>query len=189
MKVKYIQQYDESDCAPTCLAMISRFYGKKLPISKIREYAKTDKQGTNLYGMIEAGKRIGFDLEGFEVSYDDLEDFNYPLIAHVVNEKGFDHFVIVERKKEDYLFIVDPDKGRYKIKSSDFQKLWTNIILTIDKNENFESETDYPNTRQFFKFNLKGNYTTIFLVVLISLFVNLIGIFSAYFLQLLTDYI
>ncbi|MCA2500422.1 peptidase domain-containing ABC transporter [Staphylococcus xylosus] len=189
MKIKFIQQYDETDCAPTCLAMISKYYGKKLPVSKIREYAKTDKQGTNLFGLIEAGKKIGLSLEGYEACYDDLEDFNYPLIAHVINEKGYDHFVIIEKKKEDTLYIVDPDKGKYKISTTNFQKLWTNIILTVEKNERFNTELDYPSASQFLKDNLKGNYSILFLVVLISLFINLIGILGAFFLQLLTDYI
>lgn len=189
MKIKFIQQYDETDCAPTCLAMISKYYGKKLPVSKIREYAKTDKQGTNLFGLIEAGKKIGLSLEGYEACYDDLEDFNYPLIAHVINEKGYDHFVIIEKKKEDTLYIVDPDKGKYKISTTNFQKLWTNIILTVEKNERFNTESDYPSASQFLKDNLKGNYSILFLVVLISLFINLIGILGAFFLQLLTDYI
>lgn len=181
MKIKFIQQYDETDCAPTCLAMISKYYGKKLPVSKIREYAKTDKQGTNLFGLIEAGKKIGLSLEGYEACYDDLEDFNYPLIAHVINEKGYDHFVIIEKKKEDTLYIVDPDKGKYKISTTNFQKLWTNIILTVEKNERFNTESDYPSASQFLKDNLKGNYSILFLVVLISLFINLIGILGAFF--------
>ena len=36
--------------------MISQFYGKRVSIPRLREYAKTDKLGTNLYGLIQAGK-------------------------------------------------------------------------------------------------------------------------------------
>lgn len=56
MSIKYIRQYDEKDCGPACLAMISQFYGKRVSIPRLREYAKTDKLGTNLYGLIQAGK-------------------------------------------------------------------------------------------------------------------------------------
>ncbi len=30
MAIKFIRQYDEKDCGPTCLAMISQFYGKRV---------------------------------------------------------------------------------------------------------------------------------------------------------------
>ena len=64
VKLKYIQQYDEKDCGPTCLAMISQYYGKRVSIPKLRELAKTDKLGTNLYGLIKAGEKIGIQLTG-----------------------------------------------------------------------------------------------------------------------------
>ncbi|WP_322560402.1 cysteine peptidase family C39 domain-containing protein, partial [Staphylococcus haemolyticus] len=50
--MKFIKQYDESDCGPACLAMLSHHFGKKTLISRIREWTKTDKNGTSLYGMI-----------------------------------------------------------------------------------------------------------------------------------------
>ncbi len=52
-KLKFIQQYDEKDCGPTCLAMISQYYGKRVSIPRLREYAKTNKIGTNLYGLVK----------------------------------------------------------------------------------------------------------------------------------------
>lgn len=189
MKIKFIRQYDETDCAPTCLAMVSRYYGKKIPVYKIRELAKTDKQGTNLYGLIEAGKRIGLHLDGYEIDFQNLEDFNYPLIAHIINENGYDHFVVIEKKKGDDLFIVDPAKGRYKVSSSEFHKVWTNIILTVENVDNFISDIFYPSTLRFFKDNLKGSYLILLIIIIISLFINAIGISGALFLQFLTDFI
>ena len=189
MKVKFIRQYDETDCAPTCLAMISRYYGKKIPVSKIREFAKTDKQGTNLYGLIEAGKRIGLDLNGYEIDFQSLKDFNHPLIAHIINEKGYDHFVVVEKQKGDKLYIVDPAQGRYIITSSEFHKVWTNIILTVQKKDNFNSDIAYPSTLKFFKDILKGSSLLLLLIVSISLVINTIGISGALFLQFLTGFI
>ena len=42
MILKYIEQPDEKDCGPTCLAMISHYYGKKVSIARLREYSGTD---------------------------------------------------------------------------------------------------------------------------------------------------
>ena len=55
MKYTCIKQHDITDCAAASLATISRQYGLKLPISRIREIAGTDKMGTPaLYGCFAA---------------------------------------------------------------------------------------------------------------------------------------
>ena len=43
-----------TDCGAACLATISKQHGLKTFITRIREVAGTDKQGTNAYGMIKA---------------------------------------------------------------------------------------------------------------------------------------
>ena len=60
MKHYCIKQHDITDCGAACLATVSKQYGLKMPISKIREVAGTDKQGTNAAGMIKAAEKLGF---------------------------------------------------------------------------------------------------------------------------------
>jgi len=54
------------DCGAACLATISKQYGLKIPITKIREVAGTDKRGTNAYGVIKAVEKLGFSAKGKE---------------------------------------------------------------------------------------------------------------------------
>jgi ATP-binding cassette, subfamily C, bacteriocin exporter len=51
MKYFCIKQHDITDCGAACIATISKQYGLKIPITKIRETAGTDKQGTNALGV------------------------------------------------------------------------------------------------------------------------------------------
>ena len=60
MKYYCIKQHDITDCGAACLATICRQNGYKIGISKIREVAGTDKQGTNAYGVIKAAEQLGF---------------------------------------------------------------------------------------------------------------------------------
>ena len=64
MKYYCVKQHDITDCGAACLATISKQYGLNLSISKIREVAGTDKQGTNAYGMIKAAEQLGFSAKG-----------------------------------------------------------------------------------------------------------------------------
>ncbi|MDQ7227544.1 cysteine peptidase family C39 domain-containing protein [Staphylococcus haemolyticus] len=143
MKLKYIQQYDEKDCGPTCLAMISQYYGKRVSIPKLRELAKTDKLGTNLYGLIKAGEKIGIQLTGVEVeSIKELNSAKFPVIAHIINQQGYDHFVIIEKIKNNKIHIVDPGKGRYRLNKNEFNEQWTNIAVLIEKMSTFTVENE-----------------------------------------------
>lgn len=53
-----IKQLDETDCGAACIAMIARFYKSSYPVTRIREIAGTDRQGTNLAGMVQAGNAL-----------------------------------------------------------------------------------------------------------------------------------
>ena len=50
-KIK-IKQHDITDCGAACLASIAAHYGLKFPISRIRQYAFTDKKGTKFVAII-----------------------------------------------------------------------------------------------------------------------------------------
>jgi ATP-binding cassette subfamily B protein len=59
-----IKQRDITDCGAACLASIATHYHLQLPVSRIRQYAGTDKRGTNVLGLIEAAERLGFQAKG-----------------------------------------------------------------------------------------------------------------------------
>ena len=54
-----IMQHDITDCGAACIATIY-----KISITRIREVAGTDKQGTNVYGVIKAAEHFGFSAKG-----------------------------------------------------------------------------------------------------------------------------
>ncbi|WP_252227191.1 cysteine peptidase family C39 domain-containing protein, partial [Clostridium sp. ZBS2] len=63
-----IRQHDITDCGPACISTIARKYGLKISISKIREIAGTDSEGTSVYGIVEAAKKLGFSAKAVKVS-------------------------------------------------------------------------------------------------------------------------
>lgn len=92
--MKVIQQHDQRDCGAACLAMIAGYYGSKLPISKCRELTKTDRSGTNLYGLVNGAEQIGLRAEGLSGSPDELlnslaaKEIRFPFIAHIVSDNA-----------------------------------------------------------------------------------------------------
>ncbi|MBY6951551.1 cysteine peptidase family C39 domain-containing protein [Clostridium botulinum] len=50
---KSVKQHDEKDCSATCLSMICKKYGFKIPLRKVRTLIRIDDYGTNIYGFIK----------------------------------------------------------------------------------------------------------------------------------------
>jgi ABC-type bacteriocin/lantibiotic exporter with double-glycine peptidase domain len=48
-----IKQRDITDCGAACLASVAAHYKLQLPVSRIRQYAGTDKRGTKVLGSVQ----------------------------------------------------------------------------------------------------------------------------------------
>lgn len=83
-----IKQYDTTDCG----ASVCAYYGLKVPVARIRQYAYTDQKGTNILGMVEAAQKLGFSAKGVRGVYDVIGMIPVPAIAHIV-VKGY--FIIL----------------------------------------------------------------------------------------------
>lgn len=192
--MKIMKQHDERDCAATCLAMISSHFGIELPFSRFTELTKTDKNGANLYGIIDAAKQLGFDADALEGSPEDLskaiadKEILFPFIAHIVSDAGMLHFVVIADMNTDSFLIYDPGKGKHWEKKEVFFGQWSGFIATFKKGENFKKQkSDTPSGLFRFLSLLNGNYTRLFSVLVISLVISGIGIAGAYIFQMVID--
>ena len=142
MLKKYIciKQHDLKDCGAACLATISKQYGLKIPISKIREIAGTDKQGTSALGVIKAAEKLGFSAKGVKASKpeDLFSCFPLPAIAHVIIDNAFLHYVVIHKISKKEVLIADPGKGLVKYKPEDFFKIWTGVLIFMVPSAEFK---------------------------------------------------
>src|SRR6478752_2656846 len=90
-----IKQHDIQDCGAACLASIGNHYNINLPIARIRQFANTDKRGTNALGIIEAAEKMGFIAKGVKGGFDSLDKIPLPAIAHVVVKEQLHHYVVI----------------------------------------------------------------------------------------------
>ena len=98
-KYKTIKQNDMKDCGAACIAMILNRYGSQVPISKIRELAGTDSQGTNMMGLTKTLEKFNFQTKAIKADMKVFEDASlpYPAIAHVVIDDMLLHYVIIQK--------------------------------------------------------------------------------------------
>ena len=122
--MKLIKQFDETDCGAACLAMLASHFGSHLSITKIREVAGTDREGTSLKGMLEAAKKLNLDakaVKGNEQIFS--KKFPVPLIAHLQYPNGNNHFVVISKinvcifiKANNFLIFLPPPKKQFILK-------------------------------------------------------------------------
>lgn len=188
-----IKQHDERDCGAACLSMIAAHYGLKYPISKYRELTKTDQNGANLYGLCDAAKKLGFHAEALSGSIDELleginnGEIKLPFIAHIINEDYMQHFVVVLNIKNDKFIIADPAKGKVKYTIEQFAELWNGYIVTFEKTAAFQKGNfTKGGFRKFFSL-LKGQYSKLVSVIILSLIISVIGIIGSFVFEIIID--
>ena len=88
-------QKEFSSCGACSVESVVSFYGGYVPHETVLEDTLTNRYGTNALNLIRALKKYGFDSYGVKKNLVDLSNQNLPVIAHVVEEKGICHFVVV----------------------------------------------------------------------------------------------
>lgn len=182
-----ILQHDETDCAAACIAMISKYYGLKIPLGKIRDLASTDIIGTNVLGIKEAGEKLGFSVKAVRAEKDELtSDLSFPLIAHV-NKGGLMHYVVVYKIKNGKLLIADPGIGLHKQSIEEFCEIWSGILVFLNPSEKFKAGNEKVGIFERFFFLIKPNKTLIFHITVATLINTFLGLIGAFYFKYLVD--
>lgn len=153
------------DCGPTCLQMISSFYGKSYSLQGLRSKCHISREGVSLLGISDAAELIGFRTAGVKITWEQLRDeANLPCIVHW-NQR---HFVVVykikKEKKSWMVYVSDPAHGLLKYTEEQFLKSWLQdkaadahkgIALLLEPTPKFYSEKGDEDKRLSFGYVLQ----------------------------------
>jgi len=185
-----IKQRDITDCGAACLASIAAHYQLQIPVSRIRQYAGTDKRGTNVLGLIEAAEKLGFQAKGAKGALDSLSKIPLPAIAHVILKNGLHHFVVIYKvTKKDITFMDPADGGYHKNKIAEFEKDWSGVIVLILPDESFSKGNETTsNTKRFWQ--LLMPHKGIMIQALVGALVyTILGLSTSIYMQKLIDFV
>ncbi len=119
-KFVFYRQLNAMDCGPTCLKMISKFYGIYLDLEKLRHKSGFSRSGVSLFGISETAEHIGFRTRGVRLSFYQLQQVLSPCILHWDQN----HFVVLISISRTKVKIADPGKGIITYTHSEFLKHW-----------------------------------------------------------------
>jgi HlyB family type I secretion system ABC transporter len=179
----YSAQQSSSDCGAACLAMISRYWGKKFSINRLRDIARVDRNGSSLKGLSAAAESVGFTTRPIKASLKGLAEQPLPAIAHW---EGV-HYVVVYAIDDKSVIIADPAIGQLTLTYAQFKQGWTNYALilqpTVLLKETEESSIPFW---QFFEL-LKPHSVVVSEIFIASLFIQIFGLITPLFTQLILD--
>jgi len=121
MKFPIHRQLDGHDCGPTCLLMITDFYGRKFSKEYLRGLCSIGREGVSLLGISNAAERIGMRTMSVRVSFQRLRD--EVLLPCIVHWRS-DHFVVVYKISKRKVWVGDPERGLMVYSRSQFLEGW-----------------------------------------------------------------
>lgn len=189
MSIK-IKQHDITDCGAACLASISAHFNLKLPISRIRQMAGTDKKGTNALGLIKAAEKLGFTAKGVKGGMNSLPKIPLPAIAHVIVKEVLQHYVVIYKVTEKHIEVMDPGDGQIHKKSlKEFEKEWTGVLILMVPNESFVEKNEKASNISRFFFLLKPHKSILFQALFGAIIYTVLGLSTSIYIQKLTDFV
>ncbi|MEO1768897.1 peptide cleavage/export ABC transporter [Candidatus Enterococcus ferrettii] len=188
--ISFIPQQDEKDCGVACIAMILKQYKTEIPIHKLRELSGTDLEGTSAFGLKKCIEQLNFDCQAIQADQCvwQEKELPFPLIAHVIIDDTYMHYVVVYGVKGDTLLIADPGQGKLKKKITDFDHEWTGVLLLMTPAAEYQPSKEKVAGLTSFLPVLWQQRGLIFHIVLAALFITLFGIASSYYFQGILDF-
>lgn len=185
-----IKQQDITDCGAASLASVCAHYGLAFPIARIRQYAFTDKKGTNVLGMIEAAGKLGFEAKGVRGEPEALKMIPLPAIAHVIVKDVLLHFVVVYGVSDKHITYMDPADGEmHRVAWDAFLKLWTGVLILLEPKDDFvqgNMKTSIP--QRFFQL-LRPHRRVMAEVLFGAVVCSILGLSTSVYVGKIVDYV
>ncbi|WP_373055467.1 peptidase domain-containing ABC transporter [Zunongwangia sp. H14] len=134
------RQLDQMDCGPSCLKMLTEFFGKKYDLEYLRQISFLQRDGASLGSLSHALQLLGIESVGIKAAFQELvSEIPLPAIAHWEGN----HFVIIYRTNRKFIFVSDPAYGKLKYRHKEFIEKWAGaeknegILLLIEPTQQF----------------------------------------------------
>lgn len=176
----YIQP-GAKDCGPTCLQIISKYYGRQIPLQAIRDFSETTRDGSSVLGISTAAEKIGFEVLNVKINFTILSE-EIPLPCILYWNKN--HFVVVYEVSKNKVKISDPAFGLINYSHKEFIKNWIGNNANVHTQEGiaillettpdfFENKFEISDKKMNFSFLLK--YLFIYKSLILQLILGLLA--------------
>lgn len=190
-KFPHYKQPDSKDCGPTCIKIISKFYGNNISVQKLRNLSETTREGSSLLSISDTAEKIGFRTLGVKLSLERLKEAPLPCILYWNDN----HYVVLYKIRKGKFYISDPAYGLLNYNEQEFLERWIGrnstvkdvegialLIETTPKFKNYEEEVE----KNTLGFRYLAQYVLKYRKFLVQL---IIGLIAGSLLQLVVPFL
>jgi NHLM bacteriocin system ABC transporter peptidase/ATP-binding protein len=178
-------QMEAVECGAASLAIILEYFGKVIPLEKLRIECGISRDGSRADRIINVAERHGLTTQAFKISTEELKKIEPPFIAFW----NYNHFLVIEGFSSKGIHINDPASG-HRIESQDeFNRSFSDIVISFKPSDIFiKSGKKASFIALLFRY-LGKNITSIYFVLLSSIFLAITGLVIPSFLRIFIDYV
>ncbi|MGH1395425.1 MAG: peptidase domain-containing ABC transporter [Trichormus sp.] len=179
----FFAQQSASDCGAACLVMVARYWGKQFSVNRLRDIANVDRNGASLRGLTVAAETLGLNTRPVKASFNQLAKQKLPAIVHWEGK----HYIVVYEINSKHVIVADPAIGQRTLTHRQFQADWTGYALLLEPTALFKDAQEITTPFwQFFEL-VKPHSVVILEVFIASIFIQIFGLITPLFTQLLLD--
>ena len=131
--IPVVEQLEETECGTACLAMVLRFFGRRVSLEELRDDTGTDRDGVSARDLVTAARRHGLRTRALRLGIDDLGYLPRAAVLHW----EFNHFVVFDKVRVDGVDVIDPATGPRHVGRQELLGAFTGVALTFEPGEGF----------------------------------------------------
>lgn len=185
-KAPVIMQMEALECGAAALGMVLAYYGKWVPLAKLRVDCGVSRDGSNARNILVAARSYGLEAKGYRFEINSLQTkVRFPCILYW----GFNHFVVLCGFNKKGAVINDPARGRITVSMDELDKKFTGICLQFSPQADFQPGGEPRSLLSYLRERLAGAGLAIAFIVLCTMLSTIINTFTPVFSRVFMDYI
>jgi len=184
-KTPTILQMEAVECGAAALAMILAYWGRIVPLEKLRIECGVSRDGSKASNVLRAARKFGLKAKGFK--YEEIEKLydldQFPAILFW----NFNHFVVLDGFKKGKVYVNDPAAGPRELTLEDLDGSFSGVVLIFEPGPEFEKGGAKRSIAAALRRRLVGNELALIFVILCGLFLVVPGLVVPTFSRVFID--
>lgn len=179
----HVRQEQPADAGAACLAAVSRFYGRRIGLARLRDLAAEPRTPADLHSLQRGAEAIGYEAIAGRATYQHLASNQLPAIVGCAGS----HWLVVYRAQPDAVVIADPARGVRTLRREAFERRWSGETLYLRPTSRVFDIQESRQTLERFLPYVRPLFPLVAEVVIASIVIQLLNLLFPLFAKFVVD--